>query len=488
MKEILAFSKGRRPQCIIVSALPLTIMAFLFLFITSCQKSLQEPQATSASDLQKRSGNTSSGAQAGINIVLNRPVTDAIIKELNTYGTVRDVLSQIKGLTLVTSGDKLAVIKNLPYVRSANFDAERMGAPLDGVAVSDFTGGINTWNLDAINVTNFGAGRTIEKDGAGVYIGVLDSGFPDSWRQYIPQERVAVQYATSFGGGGANVGNVSEQPNKWEHDQASHGISTTSIILGYQFGSTLVNGVAPKSTVIPVKVLNQNGAGWSSVIARGIVYIADLKAGALSNSPVVINMSLGGPVQDALETAAIDYAISKGVIVVASAGNEAEQGMSYPAAYAPVISAGSFGWINQWTTPTWWRTLDVADPTKASDFFIADYSSRPKAGQDLDVVAPGEWVVTPFQENSGQLSYFFVSGTSASSPHVAGIVALLLQQKSSLTAAQAEAALEAAAIPIPAGSRSVIDPFTGSPTTISWGADAAGSGLITADAALQAAK
>jgi subtilisin family serine protease len=237
-----------------------------------------------------------------------------------------------------------------------------------------------------------------------------------------------------------------------------------------------------------VKVLNQNGSGWSSIIASGIVYIADLKAGVLSTSPVIINLSLGGPVQDALETTAIDYAISRGVIIVASAGNEAEQGMSYPAAYPPVISAGSFGWINQWTAADWWRTLDVADPTTTSDFFIADYSSRPQAGQDLDVVAPGEWIVTPFQENSGQLSYFYVSGTSASSPHVAGIVALILQQKSSLTAAQAEAALEAAAIPVPAGSRSVIDPLSGNLTTISWGADAAGSGLITADAALQAAK
>jgi hypothetical protein len=488
MNKIIASSKSRRPQNGIGSVLPVILMAFFLVFISSCQKSLQETRATSASDLQKRSGNSSSGVQAGINIVLNTPVTDAIVKELNTYGTVRDILPQIKGVTLVTSSDKLAVIKGLPYVRSANFDAERKAAPIDAVAVTDFTGGINTWNLDAINVTNFGAGRTIEKDGAGVYIGVLDSGFPDSWRQYIPQERVAVQYAKSFGGGGANVGNVSEQPNKWEHDQASHGISTTSIILGYQLGSTLVNGVAPKATIIPVKVLNQNGSGWSSIIASGIVYIADLKAGVLSTSPVIINLSLGGPVQDALETTAIDYAISRGVIIVASAGNEAEQGMSYPAAYPPVISAGSFGWINQWTAADWWRTLDVADPTTTSDFFIADYSSRPQAGQDLDVVAPGEWIVTPFQENSGQLSYFYVSGTSASSPHVAGIVALILQQKSSLTAAQAEAALEAAAIPVPAGSRSVIDPLSGNLTTISWGADAAGSGLITADAALQAAK
>ena len=77
-------------------------------------------------------------------------------------------------------------------------------------------------------------------------------------------------FAKSFGGGGAASDNVSEQPNKWEHDQNSHGTHVTSTILGYSFFGSAVNGVAPMATVIPVKVLNQNGSGWSSVIARGI--------------------------------------------------------------------------------------------------------------------------------------------------------------------------------------------------------------------------
>ena len=76
------------------------------------------------------------------------------------------------------------------------------------------------------------------------------------------------------------------------------------------------------ATVIPVKVLNQNGSGWSSMVAAGIEYVGDLKAGPLAGYPVVINMSLGGPELDAVEQAAIDYAISQGVIIVASAGNQ----------------------------------------------------------------------------------------------------------------------------------------------------------------------
>jgi subtilisin family serine protease len=216
------------------------------------------------------------------------------------------------------------------------------------------------------------------------------------------------------------------------------------------------------ATVIPVKVLNQNGSGWSSVVARGIVYVADLKAGPLADHPVVINMSLGGGALDAAEKAAIDYAISKGVIIVASAGNEGEAGMGYPGAYAPVISVAASGWIGEWIAASWWRTLDVPDnPTNPLDFYIADFSSRELPGQDLDVAAPGTWVVGPYQVNSGQLSYYYLGGTSMASPHVAGIVALMVQKNPALTAPDAEAILEFSAIALPPDCRNVFDPNIG---------------------------
>jgi subtilisin family serine protease len=427
-----------------------------------------------------------SNSNVGINIVLKVPVTDQILKDLSTYGQVRDVLYQIKAVMLYGQASNLNAIRALPYVLSADEDAEVSIPPLDTVEAEDFVDGVNTWNLDAINVTDFGAGRTIGYTGEGVYVAVLDTGLVQNWRQFFPQERIAEEYAAAFGGGGASGNYITELPDKWEHDTHSHGTHVTSSIIGYDFLGTSVNGVAPLATIIPVKILNQNGSGWWSVIAYGIVYIADLKAGPLADHPVIINMSLSGSQPNVVLEAAVDYAISKGVIVVAAAGNGGEAGMGYPGAYEQVISAAAAGWEKQFTTPTWWFALDVPNPINPDDFFIADFSGREQAGKDLDVAAPGVFVVGPFQVSHGHASYFFLSGTSMASPHVAGTAALMAEKNLALTQAQAETILENTAIPLPPGCSDVIDPNSGNLVEVCWGSDATGEGFIQADAAVSA--
>lgn len=428
----------------------------------------------------------------GANVLLNRAPTAAILAQLGTRGTVRDVVPEIRAVTLKTTTSQLAAIRAMPFVTSANPDARRLGSPVDTVDATNFANGINTWDLDAVDVTNWHvAGRTVPYDGSGTYVAVLDTGLLDSWRQYFPQQRIATQFATGFSGGGGDNGNVSQPPNQWEHDQNSHGTHVVSSILGYSLDGTPVNGVAPRTTIIPVKVLKQSGFGWSSVIARGIVYIADLKArGTLGAAPVVINMSLGGPTLDAMEAAAIDYAERQGVVVVAAAGNEGTAGMGYPGAYPPVISVAATGWRGQWRAGSdgnpnnWWYADNVPDPTNAANFYIADFSSRRLTGQDLDVAAPGSWVVGPYQTQSGTLSYYYLSGTSMASPHVAGIAALMLQKQPLLRPSDVETILEASAVPMAPGCATVAVP-TGTESTC-WGANATGHGIATADAALAA--
>lgn len=418
-----------------------------------------------------------------INVVLKTDVTASVLADLGKHGTVRDVLAEVKAVTMQAKASELPVIQALPYVAAANPDAERKAVPVTTASADDFSSGISTWDLDAMNVTDYGAGRVVAYDGSGVYVAVLDTGLLKNWPYYFPAERIATQFAVCFGGGGGEQGHISTPTNKWTEDQNSHGTHVTSTILGYNMSGTAVNGVAPAATVIPVKVLNQNGSGWSSVVAAGITYVADLKAGPLKESPVVINMSLGGPELDAMEKAAIDYAIRMGVIVVAAAGNEGTAGMGYPGAYGPVISVAASGWTGEWASSGWW-TGNVPDPASVDDYYITDFSSRELAGQDLDVAAPGSWCVGPYQKN-GQISYYYLGGTSMATPHVAGTVALMAQKDPTLTAAQAEWILETTAVCLPADTRTIIDPNVG-PTTISWGGDAAGAGLVTVSAVLAA--
>jgi hypothetical protein len=434
-----------------------------------------------------------------INVVLNTEVTDQILEELSSYGTVWGVIEEISAVMMKAKAGQLSAIQALPYVEAANPDAIRYGGPVDTVPVEDFADGLSTWNLDAINVTDFGFdNRQVDYDGEGVYVAVLDTGLVKNWRQYFPEERIASGYAACFGGGGGERGHVSEQPNKWELDTDSHGTHVISTIIGYSMGGTPINGVAPLANVIPVKVLNNAGWGWSSVIAQGIMHIAGLKAGPLVGSPVVINMSLGGPVQDPVEKAAINYAIRRGVIIVASAGNEGYAGMGYPGAYAPVISVAASGWVEEWQpedypdssapppNPFWWFDNDVPDPADPADFYIVPWSSRQLRGQDLDVAAPGTWIVGPYQYQMGKISYYFNSGTSLSSSQVAGIVALMVQKYPALTAAQAESILESSAIYLEPGCRSVYVPPYSAYVPACWRANATGAGLVDAAAALAA--
>ncbi|MEN8242196.1 MAG: S8 family serine peptidase [Chloroflexota bacterium] len=396
-----------------------------------------------------------------------------------------------------------------------------------------FEYGIATWDNDVIDTEKVAEGI----DGAGVYVAVLDTGLAANWRDYFPEERIAVELGRGFTDSGVMredktgvyEANVVESNNFiGEHP---HGTHVSSTVIGYSFYGTPVPGVAPMATIIPVKVLTTYPGlkatfGTDAAVAAGIEYIGDLAA-AMPESSFVINMSLGSlSIITDIEADAIDYAISQGVIIVASAGNNGTAGMGSPGSYAPVISVGATGWAfdgatcsGEWVavieggcylTGGFWDE-DVMEDNSAYVSYVTDFSSRENPGnpdlgaQELDVLAPGSWVVGPYPLGVGQShlpwwsqgvgngvagQYYFVGGTSMASPHVAGVAALLMQADPSLTQGDVEALLRATTDAIPfAGWAYVADPGLGI-TVVEWGydgLDAVGYGLVQADAAVDGA-
>jgi subtilisin family serine protease len=420
-------------------------------------------------------------------------------------------------------------------------------------------GGYATWDSDIINIEN------VSQTGAGVYVAVLDTGLVPNWQDYFPRQRIATQLGKGFVqpvsfkafndkcGLGITVGAMRE--TTWVGSSGStHGTHVTSTILGYFYRSNfdaaagfalppiMVRGIAPDVTIIPVRVLAdyqvpalpQCGPGFpaqkavfgtSEMVAAGIDYATDLAIAGYR--PMVINMSLGGGALEPVEQAALDRAVANGVIVVAAAGNEGEEGMSYPGAYAPVISAGSAGWTKEWLYPgdgpryrMWWLQYpsapllagsgDVADPTAVGDVYLSDFSSREYPGQQLDVLAPGSWVRGPFpgtpgynhlpwwSKGIGDLlgnnggNFYYAGGTSMATPHVAATAALLLEKDPSLTQAAVEALLTSTALPL-ASSGSVDIWDNTAAATVTWDTDCDGTvcdpvgyGLIQVDAAIAA--
>jgi len=184
-----------------------------------------------------------------------------------------------------------------------------------------------------------------------------------------------------------------------EEDLLGHGTMTTGIIAATTNNAIGVSGVCWNVAVIPFKVFGEDNGASTSDICSALYDAADSGAD-------IINLSLGSSSYSTSEAKAVSYAVSKGCIVVAAAGNESDTSYSYPASYDGVISAAAIT-----------RTLVHS--------YFSNINNR------VDVSAPGSSVLTTAGNGSG---YESVNGTSFSSPYVAGIAALALAYDKSIDA------------------------------------------------------
>lgn len=194
-------------------------------------------------------------------------------------------------------------------------------------------------------------------------------------------------------------------------DDNGHGSHVAGTIGGVGNNGLGVSGINWNVSIVPVKVLDSEGSGYTDWIATGINY-------AVSRGVKVINMSLGGAgyTQDMYD--AISNARNNGVLVVCAAGNEANNNdwnPSYPASYDldNIISV-------------------AASDTDDSMAYFSNYGAS-----SVHIAAPGVGIISTVLNSS----YDSYDGTSMASPHVAGVAALLWAYNSTLTYSQVRAAI-----------------------------------------------
>ncbi len=210
-------------------------------------------------------------------------------------------------------------------------------------------------------------------------------------------------------------------------DEYGHGTHVAGIAAAETNNSTGIAGVSWASKVLVVRVLDNKNKGPYTRTAQGIKYAAD-------NGARIINTSFGGTGGKSIKCAAVTYAIGKGSLVIASAGNSGNSTESYPAACPGAIAVGN--------------TTSSDGKAGSSNF-----------GSWVDLAAPGTNILSTMPTYTVTLNgapankaknYDRLTGTSMASPMVAGAAAVLLSREPSLTNSKIEERLKNTAKKLPA--------------------------------------
>lgn len=201
-------------------------------------------------------------------------------------------------------------------------------------------------------------------------------------------------------------------------DDSGHGTAVAGILAANANNGFGFAGIDQQCKLMICKVLDQDLTGYYSQWIAGLYY-------AIDHGARIVNFSLGGEEPSQALKGAIEYAESKGVLLVAAMQNFNTSRPYYPAAYAQTLSVGA-------TDPDDARSVAFNNnPLYGSNY-----------GSHLDVVAPGNYIYGLNKTSSGNGTVW--SGTSMAAPIVSGIASLLLAQDPGRTAEEVKAILYAA--------------------------------------------
>jgi subtilisin family serine protease len=232
------------------------------------------------------------------------------------------------------------------------------------------------WGLDRVGQRDLPLNQTYSytTTGSGVNVYIIDTGIRRTHTQF---------------GGRAFVGFDAVGDGQNTNDCNGHGTHVSGTVGGSTFG------IAKAVRLFAVRVLNCSGSGTNSGVIAGVDWVT-----ANHVSPAVANMSLGGGVSTALDTA-VNNSINSGVTYAIAAGNSnTNASNSSPARVAAAITVGS-------------STMSDAR------------SSFSNFGSVVDIFAPGSSILSSF--NTSDTATATLSGTSMATPHVAGVAARFLQ-------------------------------------------------------------
>ena len=290
-------------------------------------------------------------------------------------------------VTVVGSGSETILVEADRRVRALVDPLERHQWALE----PETTSFRRTWNTNT---------------GSGVTVAVVDSGVRKTHEELAGVVLPGRDLVTGTGDG--------------SDDQNGHGTHVAGIVAAQANGRGIVGG-APGVKILPVRVLDGSGSGYSSDVAEGIIWAAD-------NGAKVINLSLGGNVPSQATQEAIQYAHAHGALVLAAAGNAGQSGNAplYPAAFPEPVAVGAINSAKQRAPFSNW-------------------------GSYVDVVAPGDSIVSAWA--TSDTTYAWASGTSMATPYASAAAALVYAANPSFTGEQVRARLERTADDLGAAGR-----------------------------------